>query len=68
MRPLPVPDADLITILSRPSGPLFSYPEYVAYRERSQCYSEMAASMPTESSLDFSGSSRLIAAEAISPS
>jgi putative ABC transport system permease protein len=53
-------------VLSRASGPLFSYPDFRDYRERSQSFAGMAASNPTESSLDFAGESHSAGAEAVS--
>jgi predicted permease len=66
LRPLPVPDPGRVTVLSRGGSPLFSYPDYDDYRDRNQSFTALAASVPTESSLDYQGESRATAAEAVS--
>jgi putative ABC transport system permease protein len=66
LRPLSVPAADRLAILSRGGDPLFSYPDYADYRDRGQAFSALAATIPTESSLDSGTDSRVIAAEAAS--
>jgi hypothetical protein len=38
-----------MTILSRAGNPEISYPDYVEYRDRSQAFAGLAASLPTES-------------------
>ena len=66
LRPLPVPEPDHMAILSRAGNPQFSYPDYVAYRDRSQAFTGLAASLPTESSIDANDQSHLVSAEAVS--
>ena len=66
LRPLPVPEPNRMTLLSRASDDRFSYPDYLAYRDRGQTFAALAASFPTESSLDANEQSHLISAEAVS--
>jgi predicted permease len=66
LRPLSVPDAESVTVLSRGGDPLFSYLDYCDYRDRNQSFTALAATTPTESSLDYQGESRATAAEAVS--
>jgi len=66
LRPLPVPDPQHITILSRDGSPLFSYADYLDYRDRNQSFVSLAASIPTESSLDSGHEAHAAAAEAVS--
>jgi len=66
LRPLPVPEPNRMTLLSRASDDRFSYPDYLAYRDRGQTFAALAASFPTESSLDTNEQSHLISAEAVS--
>src|SRR5207237_1755156 len=47
LRPLPVPEPNRMTLLSRASDARFSYPDYLAYRDRCQTIDARAASMPT---------------------
>src|SRR5215470_5796103 len=66
LRPLPVPDHNRMTLVSRASDDRFSYPDYLAYRDGGQTFAALAASFPTESSLDANEQSHLISAEAVS--
>ena len=66
LRPLPVTEPDQMTILSRASNPEIAYPDYVEYRDCSQAFVAMAASLPTESSLEVNDETHLAAAEAVS--
>jgi predicted permease len=66
LRPLPVPEPNRVTFLSRAGNARFSYPDYLAYRDRGQTLAALAASFPTESSLDANEQSHLISAEAVS--
>ena len=66
LRPLPVPQPYRMTVLSRAGNPEFSYPDYLAYRDRSQAFTALAASLPTESSIDANDQSHLVSAEAVS--
>ena len=65
-RPLPVEGADRLVILGRDGNSLIPWPEYRDLRERSQLLAGMAASNPTESSLDFDDETHAAAAEAVS--
>jgi len=66
LRPLPVVEPDRVVVVSRGGSPLISYPDYRDLRDRSQSFAGLAASNPTESSLDFEGNSHPAAAEAVS--
>jgi predicted permease len=55
-----------MTLLSRAGNARFSYPDYLAYRDRGQTLVALAASFPTESSLDANEQSHLVSAEAVS--
>ena len=68
LRPLGVPEAKQIVILSRGGNPLFSYDDYSGYRDRNFSFAALTATIPTESSLDYQGLSRATAAEAVSGS
>src|SRR6266581_5166269 len=68
MRPLAVPHAERVTVVSRGGHALFSYPDFRDYQDRNQSFAALAASNPTESSLDYEGESRATAAEAVSAS
>ncbi|HXM43775.1 MAG TPA: ABC transporter permease [Bryobacteraceae bacterium] len=65
-RPLPVQAPDRLVVLRRDSSQLISWPEYRDLRDRTQLLAGMAASNPTESSLDFDGETHAAAAEAVS--
>jgi predicted permease len=65
-RPLPVDSPDRLVVLHRDGNQLISWPEYRDLRDRSQLLSGVAASNPTESSLDFDGETHAAAAEAVS--
>ena len=66
LRPLPVNEPDRMTILSRAGDPLIPYPDYLNYHDRSQAFTDLAASLPTESSLEANDETHLAAAEAVS--
>jgi predicted permease len=65
-RPLPVEAPDRLVVLGREGQQLISWPEYRDLRDRTQLLTGMAASNPTESSLDFDGETHPVAAEAVS--
>ncbi|MGA2737822.1 MAG: ABC transporter permease [Bryobacteraceae bacterium] len=64
-RPLPVQAPDRLVVLRREANPLISWPDYRDLRDHSQLLTGMAASNPTESSLDFDGETHAAAAEAV---
>ena len=66
LRPLPVLRPDQLVVFSRSSGPLLSYPDFRDFRDRTKTLEGMAASFPTESSLDFDGVAHNAGAEAVS--
>ena len=66
LRPLPVPEPSRMTLMSRADNARFSYPDYLVYRDRGQTFTALAASFPTESSIDVNEQSHLISAEAVS--
>lgn len=66
LRPMPVVAPDRLVVLSRGGGPLLSYPDFKDFRDRATTFEGMAASFPTESSLDFDGVAHNAAAEAVS--
>ena len=66
LRPMPVVAPERLVVLSRNGGPLLSYPDFRDFRDRSTTLEGMAASFPTESSLDFDGLAHNAAAEAVS--
>jgi predicted permease len=65
-RPLPVEAPDRLVVLGRASSQLISWPEYRDLHDRTQMLAGLAASNPTESSLDFDGETHAAAAEAVS--
>lgn len=65
-RPLPVHQPDRLVVLSRGGNPLISYPEYRDLRDRSQSLDGVAASNPTESSIEFDNNVQAAGAEAVS--
>jgi predicted permease len=65
-RPLSVSQPARLVVLSRSSGPLLSYPDFRDFRDRITTLEGMAASNPTESSLDFDGLAHNAGAEAVS--
>jgi len=65
-RPLPVQQPDRLVVLGRDGNQIISWPEYCDLRDRTQLLTGMAASNPTESSLDFDGETHAAAAEAVS--
>ena len=66
LRPMPVLAPDRLVVLSYRGGPLLSYPDFRDFRDRAVTLEGMAASFPTESSLDFDGVAHTAAAEAVS--
>jgi macrolide transport system ATP-binding/permease protein len=66
LRPLPVAAPDRLVVLCRAGGPLLSYPDFRDFRDRTVTLEGMAASFPTESSLDFDGLAHSAGAEAVS--
>jgi putative ABC transport system permease protein len=65
-RPLPVEELDRLVVLGRDGNQLISWPDYRDLRDRTRLLTGMAASNPTESSLDFDGETHPAAAEAVS--
>ena len=65
-RPMPVRQPDRLVVLGREGSQLISWPEYRDLCARSRTLIGMAASNPTESSLDFDGETHPAAAEAVS--
>jgi hypothetical protein len=65
-RPLPVRAPDRLVVLSRDGSPLISWPDYRDLRDRNQTLEGMAASNPTESSVEFDGETHSAGAEAVS--
>jgi predicted permease len=65
-RPLPVISPNRVIVLSRAGSPLLSYPDFQDFRDRTSTLEGMAASLPTESSLDFDGLAHSANAEAVS--
>ena len=66
LQPMPVIAPDRLVVLSRGGGPLLSYPDFRDFRDRAVTLEGMAASLPTESSLDFDGLAHSAGAEAVS--
>jgi predicted permease len=66
LRPMPVIAPDRLVVLSRGGGPLLSYPDFRDFRDRAVTLEGMAASLATESSLDFDGIAHSAGAEAVS--
>ena len=66
-RPLPVATPDRLVVLGRAANQLLSWPEYRDLRDRARLFTGLAASNPTESSLEFDGETHSAAAEAVSP-
>src|ERR1035437_1434874 len=66
LRPMPVIAPDRLVVLSRGGGPLLSCPDFRDFRDRAVTLEGMAASLPTESSLDFDGLAHFAGAEAVS--
>jgi predicted permease len=65
LRPLPVSQANNVVVLSRGGEPMFSWPDYRELRDRSRTLAAVAASTPTESSIDYQGNSSAAGAEAV---
>jgi len=65
LRPLPVSQANDVVVLSRGGEPMFSWPDYRDLRDRSRTLATVAASLPTESSIDYQGNSSAAGAEAV---
>jgi predicted permease len=65
LRPLPVAHANDLVILNRGGDPMFSWPDYRDLRDRSRTLAAVAASTPTESSIDYQGNSSSAGAEAV---
>jgi predicted permease len=66
LRPLPVGNAERLTVLSRGGSSGFSYREYRVLRDRNQSLEGLAISQPEESDLSFEGNAMLIGAEPVS--
>src|SRR5215831_8788592 len=65
LRPLPVSQANDVVVLSRGVEPMFSWPDHRDLRDRSLTLAAVAASLPTESSIDYQGNSTAAGAEAV---
>jgi predicted permease len=65
LRPLPVSQANDVVVVSRGGEPMFSWPDYRDLRDRSHSLAAVAASTPTESSIDYQGNSTAAGAEAV---
>jgi predicted permease len=65
LRPLPVIAPERVVVLSRGAAPLLPYPDFRDFRDQAVTM-DMAASFPTESSLDFDGVAHNAGAEAVS--
>jgi hypothetical protein len=63
---MPVQQPERLIVVSRGAAALFSFPEYVDFRERSRTLPGLTASAPWESDLEVDGVSTFIAAEAVS--
>src|SRR6516164_8741794 len=63
LRPLPVSQANDVVVVSRGGEPMFSWPYYRDLRDRSHSLAAVAASTPTESSIDYQGNSTAAGAE-----
>ncbi len=66
LRPLPVTEPDRLVVLTHGGSSTFSYSDYQDYRDRTRTLAGLAASNPTESSLDSDGNANRIATEAVS--
>ena len=66
LRPMPVVAPDRLVVFSRNGSPLLSYPDFRDFRDRASTLEGVAASLPTESSLDFDGLAHSAGAEAVS--
>jgi predicted permease len=66
LRPMPVLAPDRLVVFSRGGGPLLSYPDFRDFRDRTITLEGVAASLATESSLDFDGIAHSAGAEAVS--
>jgi macrolide transport system ATP-binding/permease protein len=66
LRAMPVVEPNRLVVLSRGGSPLLSYPDFRDFRDRAITLDGVAASLPTESSLDFDSLAHSAAAEAVS--
>ena len=66
LRPLAVPLANQVVVVSRGDSTRFSYADYADYRDGNQAFAALAATFPTEANLGFNGQSELITCEAVS--
>jgi predicted permease len=66
LRPLPVPHADRVVVLSRGGEPFVSVPDYIDFRDHAATFEALAIANLTESSLDVNGRSNAIGAEPVS--
>jgi predicted permease len=66
LRPLAVPEAHRVVTLFRGDSRACSYPDYLDYRDRNRAFSDLAADMPNETSLDAGDSSEVILVEGVS--
>lgn len=66
LKPMPVPQPQRVVVLSRGARTEFSFPDYRNFLNRSRSFSGLAASNPTESSLDLEGDAAAAGLEAVS--
>jgi len=66
LRPMPVTDPERLLLVMRGHGEAFSYPHYLALRDRSRLLSGLTATVPMESDLDVDGDSDIAVAEVVS--
>ena len=66
LRPMPVADPDRLLLVMRGQGEAFSYPTYLAFRDRARVLSGLVATVPMESDLDVDGDSEIAVAEVVS--
>lgn len=66
LRPMPVAEPDRLLMVSRGNGEPFSYPTYLAFRNRASLMSGIVAAVPMESDLDVDGNSNIAVAEVVS--
>jgi predicted permease len=66
LRPMPVADPERLLLVRRGQGEAFSYPHYLALRDRARVLSGITATVPMESDLDVGGDSDIAVAEVVS--
>jgi predicted permease len=65
-RPMAVVDADRLLLIARSHGDAFAYSDYRTYRDRSQTFAGVAATVPMESDLEVDRDSDIAVAEVVS--